>query len=201
MKITLAIGQYKTIKQSYEIKSEVSENVKTAKFSITKNCRLKWVHFADTDVLSKVWGLRNLRGTAVRRKLSPLRSAGPILLAWGSTFIASIIQNNREKFVALQWRQIAKYKLTPDQGCLRGPAAAAAALSAAAAPGQWGSEAMGQNLEFYSRVLEWNSQFLPKASLPHCPGAAAAADDAAAAAAGPLNQCWPRRKPEHGYPV
>ena len=159
MKITLAIGQYKTIKQSYEIKSEVSENVKTAKFSITKNCRLKWVHFADTDVLSKVWGLRNLRGTAVRRKLSPLRSAGPSL-AWGSTFIASIIQNNREKFVALQWRQIAKYKLTPDQGCLRGPAAAAAASSAAAAPGQWGSEAMGQNLEFHSWVLDESSSSL-----------------------------------------
>ena len=46
---------------------------------------------------------------------------------------------------------------------------------------------MGQNMEFYSPVLEWNSRFLAKASLPHCPGAAAA-DGAAAAAVGPLKR-------------
>ena len=48
---------------------------------------------------------------------------------------------------------------------------------------------MGQNLEFYSRVLEWNSRFLPKASLPHCPGAAAA-NDHSADSRGYLNPVW-----------
>ena len=47
----------------------------------------------------------------------------------------------------------------------RGPAAAAAALSAAAALGQWGSEATGRNLEFYSRVLDESSS----SSLPGLP--------------------------------
>ena len=45
---------------------------------------------------------------------------------------------------------------------------------------------MGQNLEFHSRVLEWNSRFRPIASLPHCPGAAAA-EDRSAATRGYLN--------------
>ena len=45
---------------------------------------------------------------------------------------------------------------------------------------------MGPNLEFIIRVLEWNSRFLPKASLPHCP-VAAAADNCSAATRAYLN--------------
>ena len=89
----------------------------------------------------------------------------------------------------VQWNLVRKCGQCKLHRWIRYPRVAAEQSSAAAAPGQWGSEAMGRNLEFYSRVLEWNSRFRPIASLPHCPGAAAAEDRSAATRGYLIHNC------------